>query len=41
MTILPLRMAALVACLFSGVAAHAVPLTYDFAGIGSVCTFAT
>ena len=41
MTKLPLRMAALVACLSSGVAAHAVPLTYDFAGIGSVCTFAS
>ena len=38
---LPLRMTALVACLFSGLAAHAVPLTYDFAGIGSVCTFAS
>ena len=38
---LPLRMTALVACLFSGLAAHAVPLTYDFAGTGSVCTFAS
>jgi len=38
---LPLRLTALVACLFSGLAAHAVPLTYDFAGTGSVCTFAS
>jgi hypothetical protein len=32
---------ALAACLFNGLAAHAVPLTYDFAGTGSVCTYAS
>jgi hypothetical protein len=35
-----LRAAALGACLFTGLAAHAVPITYDFAGTGSVCTYA-
>ena len=34
-------MTALVACLFNGLAAQAVPLTYDFAGTGSVCTYAS
>jgi PEP-CTERM motif-containing protein len=37
---LQLRVTALVACLCNGVAAHAVPFTYDFAGFGSVCTYA-
>jgi hypothetical protein len=32
---------ALVACLLSGRAAHAVPVIYDFAGTGSVCTYAS
>ena len=41
MTKLPLRMTALVACLFNGLAAHAAPMTYDFAGIGSVCNYAS
>jgi len=40
-TKLQLRMTTLVACLFNGLAAQAVPLTYDFAGIGSVCTFSS
>lgn len=34
------RATALVAFLFNGLAAQAVPMTYDFAGTGSVCTFA-
>ena len=38
---LPWRLTALFACLFTGLAAHAVPITYDFAGTGSVCTFAS
>ena len=41
MTKLPLQMTALGACLFYGLAAQAVPLTYDFAGTGSVCTYAS
>jgi len=41
MTKLPLQMAALGACLLYGLAAQAVPLTYDFAGTGSVCTYAS
>jgi len=41
MTKLPLQTTALVAGLFYGLAAHAVPLTYDFAGTGSVCTYAS
>jgi hypothetical protein len=36
-----MRMTALATCLFSGVAAHAVPVTYDFTGSGSVCTYAS
>ncbi len=36
-----MRVTALVACLFNGLAAHAVPFTFDFAGIGSVCTYAS
>ena len=40
MTRFPLRVTVLFACLFNGLAAQAVPLTYDFAGTGSVCTFA-
>jgi hypothetical protein len=34
-----LRSTTLVACLFNGLAAHAVPLTYDFTGTGAVCTY--
>lgn len=41
MSRLPLRVTALAACLFNGVAAHAVPFTYDFAGFGSVCSYAS
>ena len=41
MTRLQLRMTTLVACLFNGLAAHAVPVTYDFAGTGHVCTYAS
>ena len=41
MTRFQLRMTALLACLFNGLAAQAVPVTYDFAGAGSVCTFAS
>jgi hypothetical protein len=37
----PMRMTALAACLFNGMAAQAVPVTYDFAGTGKVCTFAS
>jgi hypothetical protein len=36
-----LRVTALGACLFNGLAAHAVPVTYAFAGTGSVCTYAS
>ncbi len=39
-TRLTLRAAALGACLITGAAAYAVPITYDFAGTGSVCTYA-
>jgi hypothetical protein len=35
------QLTALVACLFNGLAAQAVPVTYDFAGTGSVCTYAS
>ena len=41
MTRLQMRVTALAACLSNGLAAHAVPLTYDFSGIGSVCTYAS
>lgn len=41
MSRLQLRVTAFAACLFNGVAAHAVPFTYDFAGFGSVCTYAS
>lgn len=34
-----LRAAAFVACLLSGVAAQAVPVTYDFTGTGFTCTY--
>jgi hypothetical protein len=35
-----LRVTALVACLLSALAAHAVPVAYNFAGTGTVCTYA-
>ena len=41
MTKLPLQTTALVAGLFYGLAANAVPVIYDFAGTGSVCTYAS
>jgi hypothetical protein len=34
-----MRATALAACLFNGMAAQAVPVTYDFAGTGNVCTY--
>jgi hypothetical protein len=36
-----LRVTAFATCLFNGLAAHAAPVTYDFAGTGSVCTYAS
>lgn len=36
-----LRAVALAACLLCGAAAQAVPVIYDFAGTGSVCTYAS
>jgi hypothetical protein len=36
-----LRATALVGCLLNALAAHAVPITYDFAGTGSVCTYSS
>lgn len=36
-----LRAAAFVACLLSGAAAQAVPVTYDFTGTGYTCTYET